>query len=285
MCKPICQLLLCASIAISLTVSATEPLKLSLAKRYHGQIDIHQYLVSEKLDGVRGYWDGEHLYTRNGVRINPPPGLTHNWPKAKLHGELWMGRGRFDEVSGIVRRHAPNAEDWQSIRFMVFDLHDPMQTFATRLQRMRKLIRQSDSSTLQFVVQSEISDEASLMRHLAEVTALGGEGLILHRKDALYRAGRSNDILKLKQRWDAEARVIAHIPGKGKYRGMLGSLLVQGVADSKAAGKHFKIGTGFSDLQRRNPPEVGAIITYHYLGYTQNGLPRFASFLRLRNKN
>jgi DNA ligase-1 len=71
--------------------------------------------------------------------------------------------------------------------------------------------------------------------------------------------------------------VVAHLPGKGKYARLLGALQVQ-----TPEGKRFVLGTGFSDAVRRNPPPVGATVTYTYRGLTKTGLPRFASFLRVR---
>jgi len=73
--------------------------------------------------------------------------------------------------------------------------------------------------------------------------------------------------------------VISHIAGKGKYQDMLGSLLVE-----MPVGLQFRIGSGFTDQQRSNPPAIGKTITYTYHGKTQKGIPKFASFLRIREK-
>ncbi|MDY6948586.1 MAG: DNA ligase, partial [Pseudomonadota bacterium] len=122
-----------------------------------------------------------------------------------------------------------------------------------------------------------VADEAALHRHLDAIAAAGGEGVMLHREDSLYRAERSDDLLKLKPYQDAEARVVAHLPGQGKYLGMLGALLVRA-----ADGTQFRIGTGFTDEQRRQPPPVGSWVTYSYHDRTGRGIPRFARFLRAR---
>lgn len=105
----------------------------------------------------------------------------------------------------------------------------------------------------------------------------GGEGLMLHRADAPWLFGRGDALVKLKPWQDAEARVVAHVGGRGKYEGMLGALLVE-----TPEGRRFRLGTGFTDAQRRDPPAVGAAVTYRYRGYTSSGLPRFASFMRVR---
>ena len=71
--------------------------------------------------------------------------------------------------------------------------------------------------------------------------------------------------------------MVKHIKGKGKYTHVLGAMIVE-----MPSGKQFKIGSGFSDAERQNPPEVGETITYQYRGKTKNGIPRFATFLRVR---
>ena len=111
---------------------------------------------------------------------------------------------------------------------------------------------------------------------LDEIVTKGGEGLMLHRADSLYHSGRSDDLLKLKPWQDAEATVVEILPGKGKFSGMMGSLLV-----TDESGLRFRIGTGFSNKERRNPPAVGTVITYKFTGTTKKGLPKFASFLRI----
>jgi DNA ligase-1 len=102
---------------------------------------------------------------------------------------------------------------------------------------------------------------------------------MLHRGASRYASGRSDDLLKLKPYLDAEARVVAHLPGKGKYRGLMGALLVE-----STQGGRFRIGTGFSDAERVDPPPIGAQITYRYHGFTDAGIPRFPSFLRVREE-
>lgn len=267
---------------LPVSVAGDSP-RLALANRYHDNIDISRYLISEKLDGVRAYWDGKHLYTRNGNKINAPEGFTKGWPAVKLDGELWIARGLFERVSGIVRRRHPALEDWKPIRFMVFDLHDSVLAFTDRLERMKVLIDSAGSVHLELIEQVEVNSKAALAVYLERVVAEGGEGLMLHRKVAPYSVGRSSDVLKLKPLWDAEARVIRHVPGRGRNAGLMGSLEVEGVSEAVSRGKRFRIGTGFTDRQRKNPPPIGSIVTYQYQGHTSKGLPRFARFLKLRN--
>jgi DNA ligase-1 len=118
-----------------------------------------------------------------------------------------------------------------------------------------------------------------LKRKFSEAVSGGAEGLMLHLADAPYVTGRSDVLLKLKPLQDTEAKVVGHLAGKGKYVGQMGALRME-----MPSGKHFNIGTGFSDAARKNPPPIGATITYTYRGFTKNGTPRFASYLRVREE-
>ena len=270
----ICSLLCCQLHAAETRYDGA----VSLANAYHGDVDLSRYWVSEKLDGVRARWDGAALYSRNGNRFNAPAWFVHGFPEEPLDGELWMGRGTFDALSGAVRRETPDAAAWQRIRYMVFDLPGLEAPFDERLQRMRDLFAEPPSAHIALVQQFRVGGEAELMARLETVVAGGGEGLMLRDGRSFHRGGRSDDLLKLKTYRDAEAVVVAHLPGKGKYRGMLGSLLVE-----MPDGRRFKLGTGLADVERRNPPPVGATVTFKYTGTTVNGIPRFASFLRIRD--
>lgn len=273
--------LLAVLLVMSPSAPAGEPAPppLMLAQRYEAGVDVRDYWISEKLDGVRGYWDGSRLLTRGGHRIRTPDWYTAGWPHVPLDGELWIGRGRFDEVSGIVRRQQPEDGAWQRVRYMVFDLPAHPGTFDERLAALRDLICRLRIDWLQPVAQFRLDSPVALEARLADIVSAGGEGLMLHRAAALRQARRSEDLLKLKAHDDAEAQVIGHEPGQGRYRGMLGALRVR-----TADGREFRLGTGFTDAQRRSPPSPGTWVTYRYNGLTATGQPRFARFLRVRDE-
>lgn len=256
---------------------ATAPAPLLLANELGPQIDPSKYLVSEKYDGVRAFWDGKILRFRSGRAVHAPPWFIAKLPPRSLDGELWLARGRFEALSGIVRKTQPQDDEWRQIRYMIFELPSASGTFAERAQRIKEIIAQAQWPQLVAVEQFRVSDRAALKRKLDEVVRRGGEGLMLHLADAPYLTGRSDVLLKLKPLQDTEAVVVEHIPGRGKYQGMMGALRVK-----TSEGKVFQIGTGFSDAVRKNPPPVGTIITYTYRGLTKTGLPRFASYLRVR---
>lgn len=255
------------------------PPELLLANLYRDGLDPAHYLVSEKLDGVRAYWDGHQLLSRAGHPIAAPAWFVAGLPGQPLDGELWIGRGQFERLSGIVRKAEPLDVDWRDVRYMIFELPGADGSFAERAQRIAALVRAANVPWLREIPQFAAVDRNKLQKMLADVLAGGGEGLMLHRADAPYETGRSDTLLKLKPWLDAEGVVVAHLPGKGKYAGMLGAVRLR-LPD----GREFNLGTGFSDDQRRDPPPLGATVTYRYRELTSRGLPRFASFLRVRDE-
>lgn len=269
--------MLAALSSVSVSLQAAEVLPLQLAKVEQGQADVALYLVSEKLDGVRAFWDGHMLRTRSGNTINAPAWFVAGFPAQALDGELWIGRGRFDRLSATVRRQVPDEDEWRQVRFLVFELPQASGTFFERDQALRTVIKVAAVPWLQAVEQFMLKDRQELKRKLDEIIKGGGEGLMLHRADAPYQTGRSDNLLKMKPWNDAEAEVIAHQPGKGKYSGMLGALRVR-----TADGVEFFLGTGLSETDRRNPPPISSIVTFRYRELTPAGLPRFASFHRVR---
>lgn len=263
----------------ALSVAHAQPATpaLLLANEYHAGVDVSRYLVSEKFDGVRAVWDGKTLRFRSGREVMAPAWFIARLPVTPLDGELWLARGKFDELSGIVRKAQPVDDEWRRVSFLIFELPDAPGTFAERYARIVELVRQTSWPQLQAVEQMRIPNKRALDAKLATVAKNGGEGLMLHLADAPYGTGRSDVLVKMKPLRDTEAVVTAHLPGKGKYTGKMGALQVR-----MPDGRSFKLGTGFTDAQRKNPPPVGSTVTYTYRDFTKNGLPRFASFLRVR---
>jgi DNA ligase-1 len=232
--------------------------------------------MSEKLDGIRGYWDGQQLYSKNGNPLTPPVEFTATFPPFPVEGELWGGRNSFEDTASIVQRKEAH-QGWMSLRFGIFDVPEEAGNFRQRIAKITEWLEQHPSSTAFVIEQIPVSDAEHLRSELLRIEQLGGEGLIVRDPDAAYEAGRSLTILKVKNFEDAEAVVVAHLPGKGKYEGKLGALLVE-----QPDGTRFRIGTGFSDAERENPPAIGTLITYKYYGRYRSGLPKFPSFLRIR---
>jgi len=241
--------------------------------------DISQYWISEKLDGMRGYWNGKQLLTRQGNIIHSPKWFTKYWPTTVMDGELWITRSQFQPTLSCVRKVNIDENCWRKVRFMIFDLPEHVGTFTQRIKTMKKLTDKTKSAYLSMIKQFKLKNTKQLDDTLSNIIANQGEGLMLHRGNAYYHVGRTANIMKLKRHQDAEATVIAYISGKGKYQGMLGALKVK-----TATGIVFKIGSGFSDDERANPPAIGSTITYKYNGKTQANIPRFARYFRIKKR-
>jgi len=252
-------------------------LEIMLPRVYADGMDVVGWLMSEKLDGVRGYWDGKRLLSKKGHPLHPPKTFLQNFPPFALEGEIWGGRGTFATTVSIVRQQLPH-DGWLGLKFAVFDVPQATGVFVSRLKRAESWFADHPSQFAFVIPQKTIRKREDLANELARVEKLGGEGLIVRRPDTLYVNGRSRDILKVKNYYDMEAVVISHIPGRGRNRGRLGSLLVE-LPDKT----RFKIGTGFSDAERIDPPPIGAVITFKYYGFYESGRPKFPSFMRIRS--
>ena len=268
--------------APALATTSTSAPPLMLANVYRPGVVLADYWISEKYDGVRGYWDGKALWTRGGERVAVPAWFTAGWPNVPLDGELWAGYGQFSKAISTVRQQTPSDDAWRAMRFMVFDLPAQGGPFSERIPALNGLISQIDQPWVQTVAQFKVANHQALHSLLLKTVKAGGEGLMLHRGDSLYKGQRSDDLLKFKTHDDSEARVVAHIAGKGKYTGQLGALLVEMPAATGQRALRFKLGSGFTDVQRQNPPPVGVRVSYRFRGLNDSGIPRFATFLRVR---
>lgn len=252
------------------------PIQQGSAYQKQKDIEISQYYISEKLDGMRGYWDGKQLLTRQGNVINSPLWFTQGWPTEPIDGELWIAPASFQELMSCVSKKAAG-QCWKKVYFMIFDLPKQAGRFTERVKRMQAITKQTASPYLKMIKQYSVNNLTELTNKLEQVINKKGEGLMLHLASAYYHVGRTSHLLKLKKHQDDEAVVIEHIEGKGKYQHMLGAIKVR-----NNQGIIFKIGSGFSDQERANPPAIGAIITYKYNGLTKAGIPRFARYWRIR---
>jgi DNA ligase-1 len=250
---------------------------LLLAHSWDNSADLTGWWMSEKLDGVRAYWDGRKLISRQGNVYMAPDWFIEDLPAdVHLDGELWIARKMFQRTVSIVRRQ-DKSKEWEEVKFLVFDAPRIDDVFEARIAYIQQLLDETQPRYAAPHVQERCMSVEHLLAELKRVESLGGEGLMLRQPNSKYEVGRSNTLLKVKTFHDAEARVLEYLPGTGKHKGKMGALSVE-LKD----GTKFAIGTGFSDRERANPPSIGSIVTFRYQELTDRGVPRFPSFVRVR---
>lgn len=266
-------ILICSAIYQPASACAFDPM---LPRVYSSQIDVTDWLMSEKLDGVRGYWDGRQLYSKNGNLFHPPAYFTRNFPDFPLEGELWGGHNTFEQTVSTVQRKKNNT-GWRKLKFAIFDAPAEMGGFTQRIIKAQSWFIAHPSDYAFIIKQTIVHNTKQLQQQLTTVERSGGEGLIVRKADAPYVSGRSRSILKVKSCQDAEATVVAHLAGNGRNSNRMGSLLVE-----LESGIRFRLGSGFSDDDREHPPSIGEMVTFKYYGTYQSGIPKFPSFIRVR---
>lgn len=276
---------------------------LLLAHEWDGEMDPTGWWMSEKLDGVRAYWNGKHLISRLGNRFYAPKWFTKGWPTTPMDGELWMGRGMFNLTVSCVKKQTPVDAEWEKIRYLVFDLPALGEGFEARRLEIGAIVRATakklspdydvrETGFLRGVFQQECEGLEHLMKNLGNVIRHRGEGLMLRQPESLYVPKRSKTLLKVKQWQTADGIVVGHEPGKGKHKGRLGALVVSLMANTRKMDKQemkdlkglptVNVGTGFSDHEREHPPRIGSVVTYKFQELTPAGIPRFPAYVGVR---
>ncbi|MEO1851907.1 MAG: DNA ligase [Methyloprofundus sp.] len=250
---------------------------LFLLKTYDDSKDVVGWVMSEKLDGIRGFWNGQELLTRGGKKLNPPKWFIQNYPPFAIDGELWTKRGDFENISSIVRS-AKSKERWKDITHHVFEVPNQTGGLLERLSTLKTYLDKNPTPHLQILKQTTVKSKQHLQDFLQQVIKGEGEGIVVRNPDTLYETGRLSSALKVKKYFDTECRVLKILPGKGKYLGKMGSVLCQ-----TEDGKQLKIGSGFKDKDRNSPPAIGSKITFKYYGFTKKGKYKYPVYLRVRN--
>lgn len=249
---------------------------LLLAESWDNAADLSDWWMSEKLDGVRAYWNGKEFLSRQGNLYHAPAWFIEGLPAVPLDGELWIDRKRFQRTVSIVRRQ-DQSELWNEVRFLVFDAPAASGGFEDRLAFLKDALARGAAKFARQHAHERCINLEALRAELARIESLGGEGLMLRQPGSNYVAGRSSTLLKVKTFHDSEATVVGHQAGAGRHKGRLGALLVR-LAD----GTDFAIGTGFTDRERETPPAIGATVTFRYQELSDAGVPRFPSWVGVR---
>ncbi|MEA3405043.1 MAG: DNA ligase [Pseudomonadota bacterium] len=274
-----------SSLSFAAKVASVKP-DLLLLKTYQIDQDVNGWVMSEKLDGVRAYWDGKHLISRNGKIFAVPSWFVKDFPSFELDGELWLGRQAFSEVVSIVNQQQPH-NGWKMVTYQVFEVPNQKGGLLDRLSILQTYLQNKPNPYIQVIKQIPIQSNQQVRTELTRVLSLGGEGLVLRDPKEIYHTGRSSKDLKLKFKQDAECEVVGYSAGKGKYTGQIGALICEIQTGQLThlvtqTERVIKVGSGLSDRDRKQPPKIGSVITFQYMGLTNNGLPRFPVFLRVR---
>jgi len=251
--------------------------ELMLLKEWEGQ-DVSGWLMSEKMDGVRAYWDGQKLISRGGVELSAPAWFTEGFPPFAVDGELWSKRGDFENIISIVKKKEPH-DGWKNIAFYAFDVPSENGGLIQRLVKLEYYLKLNQADYLRVAKQITCENEEHLRTFLKEIEKGGGEGVVVRNPDSKYVTKRDPNALKLKSFQDAECEVVEHHKGEGKYKNLFGSLTCK-----NDEGVLFDIGTGFNDQDRKNPPAIGQKITYKFQEITKGGKPRFPVYLRIKEE-
>lgn len=273
-------------------VYAGEKPGFSLVKpsQYNPNQNLDGWVMSEKFDGIRAYWDGNQLFTKNGNVIHAPKSFTENLPSFELDGELWLGRQQFELTASVVLDKTPGM-GWNRISYQVFEVPNQPGNLMQRLEVLLAYLKKHKSSHVQIIKQLPIKGHEQLERYMDSLIEQGAEGLVIRDSRLPYQIGRQASLQKLKPKYDAECTVKGYTNGKGKYTGKVGAIICelseQQIQQSfsklkKLDTRVIKIGSGLTDDFRSNPPKIGNQVTFQYMGYTNSGLPRFPVFLRVR---
>ncbi|WP_024954298.1 DNA ligase [Sulfurospirillum arcachonense] len=251
---------------------------LLLLKTYNESLHVDGWFMSEKLDGVRAYWDGKKLISRGGKVFKAPKWFTKDFPLFEIDGELWSKRDDFDNISGIVRKQTPH-KGWKNLTYNIFEVPNQKGGLKNRLDVLDDFLKVKPNKYIKIIKQITCKDKQHLKSFLKKIEDKGGEGVVIRNQNALYINKRTAEALKVKSFFDSECEVIGYKKGRGKYENLLGSLICK-----MKNGVIINLGSGLSDILRRNPPKKGIIVTFKYQGLTKNGKPRFPVFMRVKDE-
>jgi DNA ligase-1 len=248
---------------------------LLLLKSYKSDINVTNWLMSEKLDGVRAYWDGKRLISRNGKEFTVPDWFVRDFPAFEIDGELWTSRGDFEHIISIVNTQTPH-DGWRAITYQIFEVPNQKGGLLERLSILEKWLEKSPNEFIRIIPQKICKGTVHLKEVLDELEVQGAEGLVVREPYALYVGKRTSKALKVKKSQDDECVVTGYTKGDGKFEGLVGALICEW------KDRFLKIGSGLSVEERKSPPLLGSEITFKYNGLTKYGNPKFPVFLRVR---
>jgi len=246
------------------------------------------WYASEKYDGYRAIWNGKDFVSRNGNIFLAPKSFKRWLPEdTALDGELFIGRESF-EKHGLLRRKdvAENAWEKAKVKYQIFDSPSIDGDFEVRQSKIKKIISDSCKNNkgvcpLKYTTQKKIKNELELYNMFDKLVGKGAEGIMLRSPHSPYEGKRSSHLLKVKQLFDDECKIVGHNKGTGKYSNMLGAFKCELIKNPKIK---FNI-SGMDDSIRTNylkTHPIGTTVTFTYMGLSAKGVPRHPNYLRIR---
>lgn len=249
------------------------------------------WYMSEKFDGYRALWDGHNFRSRNNNIYNVPKWFK-KWlpPSIALDGELFLGRENFQKC-GIFRKKIPIDKEWKeaNVKYQIFDAPGISENFEERQKFIQNLVNErckcynDMECPLIITHQKIIKSEKELEKDFLKLVKEGAEGVMLRAPKSPYEGKRSAHLLKYKQFFDDECRIIGYKNGTGKYKNMLGAFKCELIKNTKIK---FDI-SGMNDEIRKDYLEshpIDTIVTFKYMGLSDSGVPRHPVYLRIRER-
>lgn len=275
---------------------------LTLASTIKETDDVKGWFRSEKLDGYRATWDGVNFLSRGGNIINLPKSYINTMPKLFeiqtffkeytspngvifFDGELWMGKSTFNKL-GFLRKKIIN-EDLSKLKFCIFDVCIN-ENFTIRYDLIKDFFINFETKKNIEIVKQTITKGKKFDETLFNnIIKSGGEGLMYRDPISLYITKRTRKLLKYKKENCEFGKVIGYKEGNNKYKGMIGSLLIETKIEDEY--KKFYIG-GLTDEERSikyyETKLLNNFIYYSFMGLTKFGVPRLAVYKGLvKNQN
>lgn len=250
--------------------------QLFLLKTYKDDFNTTGWVMSEKYDGVRAFWDGQKLISRSGKLFTPPPSFTKDFPSFALDGEIWSKRGDFENIVSIV--NTKNSKDrWDALKFMVFELPAQDGNLFERLEVLQRYLTRHTATKIRLIRQHKILKKEDVKVYFDARIKDGAEGIVIRNPFVEYYSGRTKYAFKYKPFIDAECKVKEILKGRGKFSSVMGAVKCD------FDGQMITIGSGFDYEDRKAPPKIGTVISFKYYGLTALGNPKYPVYLRTRD--
>ncbi len=260
-------------------------------------LEKHGYLILDpKLDGMRMASRKAIKHSRNG---KPIPSVNfmeseltkfHNhFPNIILDGELYNHNysDDFNELMSMVRKDKPNIERaakiQANVQYHVYDIYDETDVSMFCHDRKTWIDRNlgtfvsfsSNTDFIKIVKWKEVHNmdeyNAAIEEHLAD----GYEGSIIRIPTAVYKNGRSKDLIKVKEFITEEFTIIDIQTGKGNNAGMAGRIIVKGPT-GEDVGCGIRGGWAYrKELLNTRYKLIGKQATIRHFGQTIDGSLRF----------